>query len=97
MWNGFEHSATSLLCQHVHHGFVGILQEGLTAQTLYGVIGHSIAKYDDMFHLSEKLDICNRHDVGKHTGCSYCGSGTVALNEHRVFLVAFGSEQYDVI
>ena len=44
-----------------------------------------------------KLNVGNTHDVGKDTGCSYTGTGTISLNHHRVFLVAFCGEQYDIV
>ena len=50
-----ESSTASFACQHVHHGFVGILQRSLSAQTFYGVVSHSVAQYDNSFHC---LDIC---------------------------------------
>ncbi len=43
------------------------------------------------------LYVSDTHDVGKDTGSSYAGSGTIALNHHRVLLVALGGEQYDVV
>lgn len=39
------------------------------------------------------LHISHAHDVGKNTGCSHIGAGAIALNEHGVFVVAFGGEQ----
>lgn len=39
------------------------------------------------------LHISHAHDVGKHTGCCHIGAGTITLNEHGVFVVAFGGEQ----
>lgn|GEM_PF-3033940 len=39
------------------------------------------------------LHISHAHDVGKNTGCSHIGAGTITLNEHGVFVVAFGGEQ----
>ena len=44
-----------------------------------------------------KLNVGNTHDVGKDTGCCYAGTGTISLNHHRVFLVAFCGEQYDIV
>ena len=40
-----------------------------------------------------RLHISHAHDVGKHTGCCHIGAGAIALNEHGVFVVAFGGEQ----
>lgn len=40
-----------------------------------------------------RLHISHAHDVGKHTGCCHIGTGTITLNEHGVFVVAFGGEQ----
>lgn len=37
-----EASAASFACQPVHHGLVSILQQRLTAQSLYSVVGHSV-------------------------------------------------------
>ena len=39
------------------------------------------------------LHISHAHDVGKNTGCSHIGAGTITLNEHGVFVVALGGEQ----
>ena len=43
------------------------------------------------------LNVSDTHDVGEYTGSSYAGSGTIALNHHRVFLIALGGEQHDVV
>lgn len=40
-----------------------------------------------------RLHISHAHDVGKNTGCSHIGAGTITLNEHGVFVVALGGEQ----
>lgn len=40
-----------------------------------------------------RLHISHAHDVGKHTGSCHIGAGTIALNEHGVFVVALGGEQ----
>ena len=43
------------------------------------------------------LHVGNAHDVGKYARSCYAGSGTVTLNHHGVFAVAFGGQQYDVV
>ena len=42
------------------------------------------------------LYVRDTHDVGEYAGCSYAGSGSITLNHHRVLLVTFGGEQYNV-
>ncbi len=39
------------------------------------------------------LHISHAHDVGKYTGCCHIGAGSIALNEHGIFVVALGGEQ----
>ena len=43
------------------------------------------------------LDIGYTHYVSKYACCSNARSSTVSLNEHWVFLIAFGGEQYYVV
>ena len=43
------------------------------------------------------LNVSDTHDVGEYTGSSYAGSGTIALNHHRVFFITLGGEQHDVV
>ena len=47
---GYQSSSLSFLCQHVHIRFVGVLQESLASQSFYSVVGHAVAKYDNMLH-----------------------------------------------
>ena len=47
---GYQSSSLSFLCQHVHIRFVGVLQERLASQSFYSVVGHAVAKYDNMLH-----------------------------------------------
>ena len=44
-----------------------------------------------------RLHICHAHDVGKHTGSGDGGPRTVALNQHRIFVVAFCGKQDDIV
>ena len=44
-----------------------------------------------------RSDIGYPDDVGKDTGCRYACARAVSLDAHRVFLVAFGSDEDDVV
>ena len=48
--HGDESARAAVLCEKVHHGLVGSLQQRFATQSLHGVVGHSITQYDDMFH-----------------------------------------------
>src|SRR5574344_1340364 len=103
VWDCNESACLSHLGKHVHIWFVGVLQQGLATQSLHWVVSHAVAKYDNMLHNCYPfigmilLNVGDTHDVGEYTGCSYAGSGSITLNHHRVFLVALGGEQYNVV
>ena len=49
-----------------------------------------------MFIFSD-LDIGYRHYISEHSGCRNSRTGSIALDEHRIFAVALRCEQYNVI
>ena len=55
--NGDETTCAATAGQLIHHGLVGILQQGLPAESLDGKICHSISKNDYMFHQMLAIDM----------------------------------------
>ena len=94
--DGDESAASPFLCQQVHIWCVGVLKKGLSSQSVNGMVGHAVSKNYQVFHYCS-LVVGYRHDVGKDAGSCHSCSCSVALNEHWIFLVAFGSEQHYVV
>ena len=91
-----QSAAATLACQQIHIGSMCVLQKGFSPERLYSMVGHAVTQNNDSFHC-HLLDICNTHDIGKDTGRSDTGTGTIALNEHGVFFITLGSEHDDVV
>ena len=99
-------SATSFAGQPVHIFGTRILQGRLVTKTFNLVVGHAVAQNDNVFHKEKRLDgrtvqhtlnVSDTHNVGKDTSSSHGSTGTIALNEHGIFLIALGSEQHNVV
>jgi hypothetical protein len=44
-----------------------------------------------------RLDVSDRHDIGEDTSSGNGGACTIALNEHRIFLVTLSGEEHDIV
>ena len=49
------------------------------------------------FSSSFKLNVGDTHNVSEYSGSRYSGTGAVSLNHHRIFFIAFRSQQDDVV
>ena len=50
-----------------------------------------------IFSSSFKLNVGDTHNVSEYSGSRYSGTGAVSLNHHRIFFIAFRSQQDDVV
>lgn len=58
---------------------------------------HFSVKFCVLSGALKDLNICNTDDIGKDTCGGYARTGTIALNHHRIFLIAFGSEKNNIV